>query len=350
MSVCTRKSDGRIFVQYKKDGKVKRKYFNTRIEAERYNRDHVHETKVAVTSKYEFHELVQLYLEAKQSHTSEVNFDNTLYKFQGSIIPALIEVGGSHITHAALDRYVNLRARSVKLTTVHRELSDIRAVLNWSVRRKLLARSPMVGWDMPKRDDEEIQPISQEELEKLIKHSSIHLQKAMLLAYFLGLRPGAVELLSIRYSQVNWSASTLRVVSAKKGGIKSREIPIHPNLQVPLRAWYKEDGSRNEAHIITWNGKPVKSIKKAFAAAKRRAGISGRKLPLYALRHTFVTTLMHSGVDLRTIASMTGNDPETLLKHYSYAASAATTKAVTLLPDMEMNLNPQLNQGKKNEK
>ena len=350
MSVCVRKSDGKIFVQFKVAGKVKRKYFKTRIEAERYNRDHVQQVRRAVSSKYEFRELAQLYLEAKQAHTSTVNYNNSIYMFRGSILPTLAALNGAHISHAVLDRYVNRRARSVKLVTIHRELCNIRAVLNWSVRRKLLSRSPMVGWDMPTRDDAIIQPISQEELERIIAHSAIHLQRAMLLAYFLGVRPGAVELFSIRYSQINWSAGTLRVVSAKKGGATSREVPIHESLLLPLRTWYEEDGSQDDAHIITWRGKPIRSVTRAFNNAKKRAGISGRKLPLYALRHTFVTTLLHSGADIHTIASISGHDPETLLKHYAHAANVTTTRIIGLLPGIKMNPNPTLSQGKKDEK
>lgn len=213
-----------------------------------------------------------------------------------------------------------------------------RAILNWAVRRKMIAVNPMAGYEMPTRDDEVVLPPSQEEIERIISCSPPHLQRAMLLSYFLGLRPGAVELLSIKYSQVNWSAMTLTVISAKKGGVERREVPIHQSL--PLREWYEADGEKVDAHIITWKGKPVKSLKKAWNTAKQAAGVSDRKLTPYNLRHAFVTTLLHAGVDIHTIANISGHDVRTMLKHYAHAMDDVRQSAIDKLPALQIKTAP----------
>lgn len=337
MSISTRKSDGQVFVQWKENGKVKRKYFGigseARITAEAFNKT---VTQAVPTQKspvgIHFVELANYYMLWKKPYMSEVSFKNVQYKLISVILPLLGNKPINRIDHRLLDNYVAIRAKTVKMTTIHRELSDIRAIINWAVRRNMITRNPMENYDMPTRDDAVIQPPSQEEIERIISFSHEHLQRAMLLAFFCGMRPGAVELLSIRYSQVNWSASTLTVISALKGGSAQREIPIHPAL--PLREWYEKDGCKVDQHIIHWNGRPIKSLKTAFNAAKRRAGVSGRKLPPYSLRHAFVTTLLHSGVDMHTIANISGHDVRTMLKHYAHVMGDVKVTAIHTLPEL----------------
>jgi integrase len=337
MSVSTRKSDGQVFVQWRENGKVRRKYFGLGSEARGNAEDFsktVTQTAPTPGSAVGVHfvELANYYMLWKKPSMSEVSFSNAEYKLSRVILPLLGSKPASRIDHRILDHYVAVRSTSVKMTTIHRELSDVRAILNWAVRRNMLTRNPMDNYDMPTRDDAVIQPPSQEEIEKIISCSNEHLQRSMLLAYFCGMRPGAVELLSIRYSQVNWSANAITIISALKGGSAQREIPIHPAL--PLRAWYEKDGCRVDQHIIHWNGKPIKSLKTAFNAAKRRAGVSDRKIPLYSLRHAFVTTLIHSGIDIHTIANISGHDVRTMLKHYAHVMGDVKVTAINALPEL----------------
>ncbi len=347
MAVSTRKSDGQVFVQWKEEGKAKRKYFGTgpaaHAAATEFNKTVVKTAPPSGGSAVHaggvlFIDLVNSYMTWKKVSMSSVSFENMQWKFSGKILPIIGHTLVERITHNTLDQYVMRRSKYVKMTTIHRELSDIRAILNWAARRKMISRSPMEGYDMPTRDDAVVQPPSKEEIERMINHSSEHLKRAMLLSYFCGMRPGAVELLSIRYSQVNWSAGTLTVISAQKGGAAQREVPIHPAL--PLRSWFEADGCREDAYIITWKGQPIKSLKTAFNAAKRRAGVSGRKIPLYSLRHAFVTTLLHLGVDIHTIANISGHDVRTMLKHYAHAMDDVRVSAIGKLPELIITAPP----------
>jgi len=334
MSVCTR-ADGTIFVQWSEGGKKKRKYFGKGLramaEAVRHN-ERIASPASARRQGAVFTELVNSYLAAKVTSMSKVSMDNLIYKLQGVILPELGDLAAMTITPAVLDRYVARRAKTVKNTTIHRELSDVRAILRWAVRRQLIPRNPIDGYEMPTRDDATILPLAQGEIEAIITHSPEHLRRAMLLSFFCGLRPGAVELLSIRYNQVNWSAMSITIISARKGGVARREIPIHDGL--PLRQWFEADGADPQRHIITWHGKPVQKIQKSFEGAKRRAGVGGRKIPMYALRHAFVSILLHLGVDLKTVAEMSGHDEQTMLRYYAHSMGTARQDAIRLLPTL----------------
>jgi len=67
-------------------------------------------------------------------------------------------------------------------------------------------------------------------------------------------------------------------------------VPIHPT---PLKFFKKrrlEDKDKKAREIITYRGRPVQRIKKAFYAAKKRTGINSR-LRIYDFRHSLATTV-----------------------------------------------------------
>lgn len=101
------------------------------------------------------------------------------------------------------------------------------------------------------------------------------------------------------------------------------------------RRLFSTDGSHDDGYVITWKGKPIKSLKTAFNSAKRRAGVGGRKIPIYSLRHAFVTALLHQGVDLRTVADISGHDVGTMLKHYAHSMDAGRKDAISKLPSFD---------------
>jgi integrase len=64
------------------------------------------------------------------------------------------------------------------------------------------------------------------------------------LSYYLGLRPGAVELLSLTWDQVNWQENHIRVFSAHKGGPVSWNMPIHGDFLPILTKWFLKDNNK----------------------------------------------------------------------------------------------------------
>jgi site-specific recombinase XerD len=73
------------------------------------------------------------------------------------------------ITPKRLGGYVKLRLSMVKATTVHMELSDIRAVLNWTAKRPYIAFNPMTNYEMLKRDAELIRQPSETEINFILR-------------------------------------------------------------------------------------------------------------------------------------------------------------------------------------
>ena len=353
MSVHMRK-DGLWFVQWRHPDpppKLKRKYFGKGPEAEaaarQYNTDlglRSYQPRTPTAFSHTFAELAEAYLADRAGHMQPTSLENLWTKLRGVILPELGRLETARITHARMDAYVKKRLASVKRTTAHREVTDIMAITAWAARKKYLVADPLAGYRKPKRDDAIIQPPTREESRRIIAHSPPHVARALRIVYYTGIRPGRAELLALPWAAVDFAERVLFVVSAKKNGPIKRLIPITDAFMAHLKAWRTEDDAldrelqNNRAHpvetIIHFKGKPVRSIKTAFNAAKRRAGITRRLTP-YSFRHAFATTLLNHGADLKSTSAMLGHSREdTTLRVYQHTALAVQRSAVDRLPDL----------------
>lgn len=320
-------------------GKLRKKYFGRGIEAERQAREFDKSLGLRGYGKTGepnpqsplFSELVNAYTESRVGIIQKVSLDNFLWKMQGVILPTLGNHQAMQITQERLDTYVRDRLRTVKnprakkqdrrhikRTTIHRELSDIKAVLSWATKRRYIPWHPCAGFEMPKRDDSIILPPSVDEVRALLAVAPDHLVRAIVLSYYLGLRPGAVELLSLPWSAVDWKSQTIVVKSAQKGGLKARMVPVHPGLLERLKSWQEADAEVDPGVIVHYRGHRIASLKKSFQTAKRKAKIT-RRLTLYGLRHAFATAALRSGADLKSTSEILGHSrPDTTIRIYQH--------------------------------
>lgn len=278
-----------------------------------------------------FDELAEAYFETAEGRMQPATLNSLKYT-----VERLIKAFGSYravdITPEVVDKYVSIRKRTVTSTTANGDVTYLKAILSWganSMRRKI-PFDPLSGYKKPARDDARIMPPTSDELIAIIKHAATHLKRALLVSYFTGVRPGPVELYSLRFSDVDWSRQAIYIRGARKGGPAVRLIPLHGYLFDCLACWY-EDDLPNPDLIIHYRGKPVEKIKTAFANAKRLAGITRRMRP-YDFRHANITSLLLSGVDPRTASELAGHSrPDTTTRVYTHSNLDAATKAVGML-------------------
>lgn len=361
------KPDGRWAVVYKDQGRQRWQYFGRGAEAEaearRYDQELKASGKVREYRKRPaafsptITELAEAYLLSKKSTMAAATQQALLHKLTSVILPIIGHLKALRLTPAALDRYVAKRLKTPltvragsktaprlkaltddqgkprfpKLTTIHRELSDIQAILNWSAGRRLIPFNPVARYAKPSRDDEIIRPPSTNEVGALLRHAADHLKRALTISYFTGLRPGAAELYRLTWDDVDMDAGEVFVTSAKKGGLRSRRVPIHPGFLEKLKVWHAAD--RGRGPLVHYRGKPVTTIKTAFAAAKRRAGITRRIRP-YDLRHAFATAILAGGGDLKSTSELLGHSrPDTTTRVYQHTSAALHRDTIGRLPD-----------------
>ncbi|MCP3941671.1 MAG: hypothetical protein GY710_09355 [Desulfobacteraceae bacterium] len=204
-----KKKDGRWYVKYKLDGKIKWEYFGRGLSAEKMAVDRNEELKekgtiqnytrrAPVMEAPTFFELATEYAQIKAlTDMTPSSISALSYKLQAVILPELGDIEVTRLTHARLDQYVNKRLLTpvkkriglkinpvwkttknpdgtIKLiarSTVHRELTDIQAILNWAVKQKYILSNPVMGHQKPKRDDAIIKPPTVTETKQIIKHA-----------------------------------------------------------------------------------------------------------------------------------------------------------------------------------
>jgi len=93
---------------------------------------------------------------------------------------------------------------------------------------------------------------------------------------------------------------------------------------------------KNILEIITYQGRPVKRIKKVFNAAKKRAGIN-RRLRIYDFRHCFATTVLGEEGDLKSASEIIGHSrTETTMQIYQHTNTKLHRKTINKLPELNL--------------
>ena len=111
-----------------------------------------------------------------------------------------------------------------------------------------------------------------------------------------------------------WSQGILKETKT----YESRNFPINSQLDKLLNGLPKtqnlvfpspEGGYINQHNFGERYWKPI--VKKLVAAGK-----VGEYLPTYNLRHSWITRMLRSDLDIATVAKLAGNKPDTIMKHY----------------------------------
>ena len=290
-----------------------------------------------------FHELAMDYIAQRRFNPNSEKL--CTLRVTSIIAPTLGNIHAIRLSYDDLDRYVSARKASVtknsahskhkktiRMSTIRRELTDIKAIMNWAAKRRppLIPFNPIRDYQLPPDDDASIIPPTAAEVDAILKCANERLFRAIKIAWYTGLRPGAVELLSLRWDNVIWENMTIRITSADKGGVRRRDVPIHPDFAPELKTWRDKDNNPI-GPIIHQNGQPIQRLNSAWRFAKKNAGITRRLRP-YDLRHFFVTTALEAGNDYKTLSEIVGSSPETIRKHYQHVTSNAKISLISGMP------------------
>jgi integrase len=151
------------------------------------------------------------------------------------------------------------------------------------------------------------------------RQSRQQVAKFILVALYTGSRSGAVCGAALEPTEGRgWIDLARGVFYRRPSGkreTKKRQppVPLPYGLLAHLRRWKR----RGQRFAVEWNGEPVKSIRKAFAATVADAGLHGKVTP-HVLRHTAATWLMQAGVDMWEAAGFLGMTVEMLAERYGH--------------------------------
>jgi integrase len=206
----------------------------------------------------------------------------------------------------------------------------------------------------PKVNATEITILSQEQVERLLRHAQGRtLRPILALALATGARRG--ELVALRIKDFNPDAKTIRIersLEQTKAGLRfkppktrhgKRTISIPPFIVAELRAHIAKTqesrlalglgrASRDELLFPRWDGE-VRSphwLTQKFALAMAALKIEG--VTLHSLRHTHASQLIASGMDVLTISRRLGHgSPAITLAVYGHLFGNTDAKAAEIM-------------------
>lgn len=211
--------------------------------------------------------------------------------------------------------------------SIARLMSSVKGLFKFALTEKLLKRDPTAYMSTRKAWQTLPRFLAQEEVDKLLEQPDMNddvgiRDRAMLeLLYASGLRVS--ELVSLRIPDVELEAGSLTCFGK---GSKQRRIPIGRAAIHFLKNYFIVrqrllNGKRSDLLFVEKNGSPISRQKfwKIITGYGSSAGL-GHVTP-HMLRHTFATTLIENGADLRSVQMMLGHSDINTTQIYTHVTN-----------------------------
>jgi integrase len=223
-------------------------------------------------------------------------------------------------------------------STTRKILLYARAANHWAIEEELLAKnfysrlfkiipkSQKSGRSRKCFEKYEIENIlaafaSNEFLSKFSAHPHSYYRGYVEFLALTGFRPEeaiALQWTDIKNSRIIVSRAYSQGILKSTKTYETREFPVNSQLAKLLQSLPRtqnlifpapEGSYINQHNFGERYWKPI--VKKLVATGK-----VGEYLPTYNLRHSWITRMLWSGLDIATVAKLAGNKPDTIMKHY----------------------------------
>ena len=278
-----------------------------------------------------FPEFVGKYLEYLAANTrpsTYIRYRKALQHFiefldtQGTPSPKL-----SQIPFHIIEEYKQRRIALVKPLTVNVELKVLKAIYNFAIKCRCARENPVNKVTFYRETEKKPRFLRKEEIEHLLQNSD-GLYPVLYTSLKTGLRKG--ELINLTWDNVDFQRRRIAVESKQDWCTKtgnSREIPVADDLLTVLR-----DLPRACDYVfLNTNGKKYGyHLTERIKRLAKRIGLAS--LTLHTLRHSFISHLVMSGVDLVTVKELAGHSDIKTTMRYAHLAPEHLRKSIGKLP------------------
>ncbi|MGE3932392.1 MAG: tyrosine-type recombinase/integrase [Rhodospirillaceae bacterium] len=240
------------------------------------------------------------------------------------------------LTDDQLATYVARRRATVANATVNRELATLRAIVRMA-RDRWGAPVPGLNWraHWQREAAPRARYLTTDEAARLLAAAAPHLRPAIELSLLTGIRLS--NCIGLDWAEVDLDARTLRLARVKSmhDGGRGHTVPLCAPAVVllanlapePARGHDPRDKRRGRVFLL--KGKPLKTWRTAWRAAKRRAGVDDFRW--HDLRHTAASWMVQAGVPLEVVRRILGHADIATTLRYAHHADDAARQAVAQL-------------------
>ena len=153
--------------------------------------------------------------------------------------------------------------------------------------------------------------------------------------YGAGLR--LMEAVSLKKSDIDSERMAIRVRQGK--GRRDRYVTLSATLLETLREYYRASRPKGEWLFPNRKGTGAinhNTVQKACSLAARKAGLR-KRVTTHTMRHSFATSLLEAGVDLRTIQILLGHGSLNTTAIYLHVAVGAKQSGRELVDLLELS-------------
>jgi len=219
--------------------------------------------------------------------------------------------------------------------TIDNELRMLRAACGW-VKKHLGWKFETPDFVLPGGAQPRKRTLSRKEAAAVFRELAApstpsHLRVFVLLALLTGQRSGAIR--SLKWEHVDFDDGMIWFSRARPHAPKNkrvRDMPMTDRMAAVLgdakasvieKAKTEEERAAVDSrHVIEFKGKPVASLKTAWAALLKRVGIEGVRV--HDLRRTAATGALNRGASMADVALFLNDSEKVTARHYAHAAPA----------------------------
>ncbi|MDP2965806.1 MAG: site-specific integrase [Pelolinea sp.] len=235
--------------------------------------------------------------------------------------------------------------------TVHFAHSVLRSALQDAVRSGIIGRNPSVGALLPRRNQKEMQVLTESQVTQFLITAECSRYKALYhLAITTGMRYS--ELVGLRWSDIDWEKSTIKVqrqlqyaphkgfqFSEPKTRSGIRTIMLGETTLKILREHHKKYAHLDKTgeNLVFINGIGTiiyfKRFHKDFKRVLRNAGLPDMRF--HDLRHTAATLMISNGIPVLIVSKILGHStPSVTMNIYAHASVEMQFEAARLMENL----------------
>jgi integrase len=196
---------------------------------------------------------------------------------------------------------IKRRADGRKEGTIHTELSHLRNCMNWAVKKAgAIPRVPPI--EVPPAPDTDVRPLSDVEIQSIVANCDApHVRLAVILLMTTGGRVSSI--LDRTWDKIDFERGIIDLRLTDGVTRKGRAVlPMNALARTALQTAY---AARQTEYVIEYNGRPIKSIRTGYAAALRRAGLTGVRI--HQIRHTVAVRMLAAGKPIEQVSQYLGH-------------------------------------------